>query len=152
MSSESSSKDPVITAVVHDPSHDEANLHEASSAPGHSQEEEIAHAWQHFFSDCRMFAIFFCVIVLTVVTWGINFGPTGNFIFVGLTAAMRSALIAYYMLTLFKQFTLVKRTFIFSLIFLIGMIFLSLWDSEVMPGKIGDPIYDWIHPESMKQN
>ena len=150
MASESTSKDPVITTVLHDPSHDEAHLDEATAA--HSHEEEVKHAWEHFFSDCRMFAIFFCVIVLTVVTWGINFGPTGNFFFVALTAAMRSGLIAYYLLTLFKQFSLVKRTFIFSAFFLAGMIILSMWDSELKPGTIGDPIYDWIHPESMKQN
>jgi len=42
------------------------------------------------------------------------------------------------MLTLFKQFSLVRSTFIFSAIFLAGMIFLSWWDSELR--GIGDPI------------
>jgi hypothetical protein len=133
MSAESHSPDPVVTTVLHDPAEDTVH-HE------HDQATEVAHAWQHFFSDCRVFAIFFTVIVLTVATWSINFGPVWNKIFVFATAAMRCGLIAYYMLSLFKTFSLVKNTFIFCAIFLAGMIFLSWWDSAI-PG-IGNPIYN----------
>ncbi len=100
----------------------------------------MAHAWEHFHENWKFFACFFGVVLLTVITWSINFGPTGNVFFVFLTAAMRCALIAYFMATLFKSFSLVRSTFIFCAIFLAGMIFLSWWDSELR--GIGNPIYD----------
>ncbi len=128
-------QDPVLEKVIQDPAHDESH-HDAP----HDQATEVAHAWQHFFSDCRVFAIFFAVIILTVATWSINFGPVGNKFFVFFTAALRCGLIAYYMLSLFKTFSLVKNTFIFCAIFLCGMIFLSWWDSELR--GIGNPIKD----------
>jgi hypothetical protein len=133
MSNETTSHDPVINTVLHDPAEDAAHADHP-----HDQETEVKHAWEHFFSDCRMFAIFFAVIVLTVATFSFNFGPVWNKFFVFFTAALRCGLIAYYMLSLFKQFTLVRRTFIFSAIFLAGMIFLSWWDSELK--YMGNPI------------
>jgi len=145
MSADSKSPDPVIATVLHDPAEDKS--HHEHEAP-HDQATEVAHAWKHFFSDCRVFAIFFAVILLTVATWSINFGPTWNKVFVFATAAMRCGLIAYYMLSLFKTFSLVKNTFIFAAIFLAGMIFLSWWDSKI-PG-IGNPIYNTNNPAAMK--
>jgi hypothetical protein len=140
MSATTGHQEPFVKATIQDRAHDEAaHAHEQP----HDQATEVAHAWAHFFTDCRFFLVFFLIIVLTVATWSINFGPVGNKFFVFLTAAMRCGLIAFYMLTLFKQFSLVKRTFVFSAIFLAGMIFLSWWDSEI-PG-IGDPIKDRIH-------
>jgi len=127
---------------------DSTHSSEETHAP-HDQAAEVAHAWQHFFSDCRFFLVFFLIIVLTVATWNINFGPVGNKFFVFATAAMRCGLIAYYMLTLFKPFSLVKRTFIFSALFLAGMIFLSWWDSEIR--GIGDPIKDRVNPPPYAQ-
>jgi lipopolysaccharide export LptBFGC system permease protein LptF len=122
--------------------------HAEEVPPAHDQATEVAHAWQHFFSDCRVFAIFLAVIILTVATWNINFGPTGNKFFVFFTATLRCGLIAYYLLSLFKTFSLVKNTFIFCALFLIGMIFLSWWDSELK--GIGNPIYNSKDPASMK--
>ena len=121
---------------THDTAHDDA---EHQHAP-HDPAAEVQHAWQHFFSDCKFFAVFFAIIVLTVATWSINFGPVGNKFFVIFTAVLRCGLIAYYMLSLFKTFSLVRNTFVFSAIFLCGMIFLSWWDSELP--HIGDPIKD----------
>jgi hypothetical protein len=116
--------------------------HPSEETPhAHDQAAEVDHAWHHFRENVRFFACFFGVVLLTVITWSINFGPTWNVFFVFLTAAMRCGLIAYFMATLFKSFTFVTRTFIFSVIFLAGMIFLSIWDSE-----LGDPIKDRINP------
>jgi hypothetical protein len=120
------------------------------TAHAHDQATEVAHAWHHFHENVRFFACFFGVVLLTVIAWSINFGPTGNVIAVFFFAAARSALIAYFMATMFKQFSFVTRTFFFGAIFLAGMIFLSWWDSEI-PG-IGDPIKDRVNPPSQKED
>jgi lipopolysaccharide export LptBFGC system permease protein LptF len=134
-------QDPVLEKTIQDPAHDE--IHHEHEAP-HDHETEVAHAWDHFWENARFFACFFSVVLLTVIAWSINFGPVGNKIAVFFFAAARSALIAYFMATLFKSFSFVTRTFFFSAIFLAGMIFLSLWDSQVK--GIGDPIRDRINP------
>jgi len=118
--------------------------HSAEAPQAHDQATEVAHAWHHFHENVRFFACFFGVVLLTVIAWSINFGPTGNVIAVFFFAAARSLLIAYFIATMFKQFSFVTRTFIFGAIFLAGMIFLSMWDSELK--KIGDPIKDRINP------
>jgi lipopolysaccharide export LptBFGC system permease protein LptF len=133
-------QDPVLEKTIQDPAEDEA--HHAHEQP-HDHETEVKHAWSHFHENWKFFACFFFVVLFTVAAWNINFGPTGNKIAVGVTAVMRCALIAYFMLTLFKTFSLVRNTFIFCAVFLTGMVFLSWWDSEI-PG-IGDPIKDRIH-------
>jgi len=131
-------QDPALTTVLHDPAEDEAH-----SRPGqpHDQAAEVAHAWDHFNENVRFFACFLTIILLTVAAWNINFGPTWNLVAVFFFAAARSGLIAYFMATMFKSFSFVTKTFIFGAIFLAGMIFLSLWDSE-----LGDPIKDRINP------
>ena len=122
-----------------DPSHKESDvLHEDELHQPHDQATEVAHAWEHFHENWKFFLCFFSVVLLTVFSSWFDFGPVGNKIAIGFFAIARCGLIAYFMLTLFKQFSLVKRTFIFSAIFLAGMIFLSWWDSEI-PG-IGNPI------------
>jgi ABC-type polysaccharide/polyol phosphate export permease len=75
---------------------------------------------------------------------------TGNLIATLILAAARCALIIWFLEHLFKDFSFVFRTLCYTLFFLGGMIFLSLWDSEVKPGKVGDPIYNWQDPSSMK--
>jgi hypothetical protein len=107
------------------------------------QATEVAHAWEHFHENWKFFACFFTIVLLTVISWSINFGPTGNLVAAIFFAVARSGLIAYFMASLFKPFTFVTRTFIFSAIFLAGMIFLSMWDSELR--TIGDPIKDRIN-------
>ena len=121
--------------------------HTSEETPqAHDQAAEVAHAWEHFHENWKFFLCFFGVVLLTVITWSINFGPKWNVFFVFLTAAMRCGLIAYFMATLFKQFSFVTKTFFFGAIFLAGMIFLSWWDSELR--GIGDPIKDRINPPS----
>jgi hypothetical protein len=132
------------TSLVHDP---------------HDQAAEVEHAWHHFHENVRFFACFFSIVLLTVIAWNVNFGSApltlsvlGFHIYLGswnllvalFFAAARSALIAYFMATMFKSFSFVTKTFFFGAIFLAGMIFLSWWDSEI-PG-IGDPIKDRINP------
>lgn len=126
-----------------DPGHTHDSAEHQHDQP-HDQEAEVKHAWEHFHENWKFFACFFSVVLLTLITAEINFGPKGNVIFVFITAAMRCGLIAYFMLSLFKTFSLVRNTFIFCAIFLAGMIFLSWWDSEIR--GIGDPIKDRINP------
>jgi hypothetical protein len=152
MNAESHPQDPVVTAVLHDPAADAA--HTEHEQP-HDHATEVAHAWEHFHQNWKFFVCFFSVVLLTVVAWSINFGSSPlvlsvlglhvnfgswNLVVTLFFAAARSTLIAYFMATLFKSFTFVTKTFIFSAIFLAGMIFLSLWDSE-----LGDPIKDRIN-------
>jgi len=111
---------------------------EAPHAP--DQAAEVAHAWHHFHENVRFFACFFSVVLLTVIAWSINFGPGWNFVAVLFFAAARSLLIAYFMATMFKQFSFVTWTFFFGAIFLAGMIWLSLWDSTIKAPWVGDPI------------
>src|SRR5271155_5874191 len=89
------------------------------------QATEVAHAWEHFHENWKFFLCFFGVVLLTVIAWSINFGPTWNFVAVLFFAAARTLLIAYFMATLFKQFSFITWTFIFGVFFLAGMIFLS---------------------------
>jgi hypothetical protein len=114
--------------------------HSEETPQAHDQAAEVAHAWAHFHENWKFFLCFFGVVLLTVIAWSINFGPTWNFVAVLFFAAARTLLIAYFMATLFKQFSFVTKTFIFGAIFLAGMIWLSLWDSTIKAGYVGDPI------------
>ena len=131
----------------------------------HDPAVEVTHAWEHFWENLRWFTLcFFPVILLTVIGFTVNFGTeehsvtapwttyhfTGNLIAALVLAGARCALIAWFLSHLFKDFSFIFRTLAFCLFFLGGMIFLSLCDSEVKPGVVGDPIYDHQHPETMK--
>jgi caa(3)-type oxidase subunit IV len=133
MNAESHTKGPDVTTVIQDPAADHVHA-------GHDQATEVAHAWEHFDENWKFFACFFGVVLLTVITFYINFGPW-NLAVALFMATARCALIAYFMSHLFKGFSFVFRTFIFSAFFLAGMIFLSWWDSE-----LGDPIKDRVNP------
>ena len=138
-----------------------------ASHHSHDPATVVAHAWDHFWENVRFFAgLFLPVILLTVIAFTVNFGttpivfhPLGHAINLGtpnliatlILAALRSGLIAYFLSHLFKEFSFVFRTLAFTIFFLGGMIFLSLWDSEVQPGVIGDPVYNWKNPALMKQ-
>lgn len=161
MSTEASHHDPAPSFPLQDVEGDT----ERAAHVSHDPAVEVAHAWEHFWDNLRWFTLcFFPVIILSVFGFVVNFGNapipimlpwhtyhiTGNLIATLILAAARCSLIAWFLSHLFKEFSFVFRTLAFCLFFLGGMIFLSLWDSEVMPGKVGDPIYDWQHPETMK--
>ncbi len=157
MNADSHTEDPVVTTVLHDSAADRAH---AEHEQAHDQATEVAHAWEHFHENWKFFAGFFTIVLLTVIAFNVNFGTTplevnlglfklnvvsGNFVATFVLSALRCALIAYFMLSLFKTFSLVRSTFIFCAVFLVGMIILSWWDSELR--GIGDPIKDRVnHP------
>jgi hypothetical protein len=139
MSTPSHAEDPVVTTVLHDPAAD-AGYHEHAQVPEeHDHATEVAHAWHHFRENALFFAGFLTIILLTVLAFNVNFGRY-NLTVTLILAAIRSGFIAYFLSTLFRNFSLVFRTLFFTAIFLAGMIFLSLWDSAVKPGTIGNPI------------
>jgi len=105
----------------------------------HDQAAEVAHAWHHFHGNVKFFACFLGVILLTVLAFNINFG-SWNTVVILILAALRSGLIAYFLASLFKDFSFVFRTLAFTAVFFAGMIFLSMWDSQLK--GIGNPIKD----------
>jgi hypothetical protein len=154
-------KKEATTIILHDPVGDELR----SSHVSHDHDTEVRHAWEHFWENARFFVGgFLPVILLTVIAFSVDFGSTpielnllivritltGNLIAALVLAAARSALIAYFLSTLFKDFSFVFRSLCFTVFFLGGMVWLSLWDSEVMPGRVGDPIYNYGDPKSMQ--
>lgn len=145
MSADGHTQDPVIKTILQDKEHD-SHEHVA-----HDQATEVKHAWEHFWENARFFAGFLTIILLTVIAYNVDFG-SWNKPMTYLLAAIRSAFIAYFLSHLFKDFSFVFRTLCFTLIFLAGMIFLSMWDSELVDSHgrgIGNPIWDAAHPESM---
>ncbi len=111
----------------------------------HSHEEEVKHAWAHFRENYRFFACFLALILLAVANF--EFSSTNNYwVILGLAMA-RFALIGYFMFSLVRPFSLVIATFVFTVFFFGGMVWLSLWDSEIKPGVIGDPIRLPTHME-----
>jgi len=117
-----------------DPAH-----HSEQTPHAHDHAAEVAHAWLHFRDNVRFFACFLGVILLTVLAFNINFG-SWNTAVVLVLAALRSGLIAYFLASLFKNFSFVLRTLTFTAVFLAAMIFLSMWDSSLK--GIGNPIKD----------
>lgn len=118
------------------PAHDHAE--DAEHLPVHAFDspEEVAHAKHHAIENIFWFIGFFSLVLLAVAYY--EFHGTENYAIVLALAAARSLLIASFMFWLFRSFSFIFRTFIFSLIFLIGMIFLSWWDSTLP--HLGNPI------------
>jgi hypothetical protein len=110
----------------------------AEHAPAHAFDspEEVAHAKEHAKENIYWFLGFFSIVLVAVINY--EFYGTSNIGIILALAAARSFLIACFMFYLFHTFSLIFRTFLFSLVFLIGMIFLSWWDSTLP--HIGDPI------------
>ena len=102
----------------------------------HDPAEEIAHAKQHAVHNIIWFAGFFTIVLFAVVNY-YCFGVT-NHVGILVLAGFRSLLIACFFAYLIRQFSFVVRTIIFTFVFFLGMIFLSMWDS-VLP-IWGNPI------------
>lgn len=108
--------------------------HSADAAlPAHDQAEEVAHAWHHLWLNARFFAAFFSLILITVAFFYVDISTTGNLVATLLLSAARAALIAFFLTSMVRPFNLVVSTLIFTVLFFIGMIGLSLW-------AMGDPI------------
>ena len=115
------------------------HLEHAEEAPhaAHSPEEEIAHAKQHAKENIYFFATFFAMMVGAVIIHECT--SFSNFWAFTLFAFFRCALIAVFFVWLVGHFKLISRTLCFTVFFLIGMIFLSIFDSD-LPTKWANPI------------
>ncbi len=161
MDSEASSTDKAAAFPLQDV---QGDIDRAAHQP-HDHAGDLEHARHHFRENNLFFlGMFLPVILLTVIAFAVDFGSTpikgtllgfhynlgtGNLLATLVLAALRSGCIAYFLSHLFKDFSFVFRTLTFTVVFLIGMIFLSLWDSDIMPNVVGNPIWDSAHPESM---
>jgi hypothetical protein len=105
-------------------------------AHAHDPAEELAHAREHARENMFIFFGFFGLVLLNVCYY--EFSPSANIWCILAFAAARAIAIAFFMNWLFKSFSFVFRTFSFTIFFLGGMIFLSMWDSELH--HIGNPI------------
>ncbi len=119
--------------------HDAETPHHAFDSP-----EEVAHAKQHAVENIYFFIGFFTLILFAVANY--EFYGATNIWAILLLAAFRSALIACFFVWLIGHFSLVVRTLVFTIIFFMGMVFLSMWDSTlphfgnpiVLPPKLSD--------------
>jgi len=107
----------------------------------HDPAEEIAHARHHAVQNIWFFVGFFSLILFAVANYEF-YGTTYLWAILGLAAA-RACLIAAFFVWLIGSFSLVVRTIVFTIIFFIGMVFLSWWDSQLP--YIGNPIKDRVN-------
>lgn len=145
MSTSGQPDNSMVGIPLQDPKGDEAR---AEAHETHDLAREIEHAHEHFRENNLWFlGCFLPVILISVAVYSINFGSWNPF-WTWTATAIRSFCIALFLQHLFKDFSFVFRTLFFTLFFLGGMIFLSLWDSELR--GIGNPIKDVQHPETQK--
>jgi hypothetical protein len=98
--------------------------------------EEVAHAKKHALQNIGFFAFFLTLILIAVFNY--EFYGVENTWIILLLAATRVALITVFFAWLFGHFSFVIKTFVFAIFFLLGMIFLSMWDSTLP--TFGNPI------------
>jgi uncharacterized membrane protein YedE/YeeE len=110
---------------------------QAATDPGvHDHATEVKHAWEHFRENAYFFAGFLSLVLCAVLQFEVS--PGHNFYWIFALGAARFALIGFFMYSLVRPFSLIVRTFFFTVLFFAGMVFLSMWDSTLK--GIGNPI------------
>jgi hypothetical protein len=109
--------------------------HHDEAAVAHDPVAELAHARHHAVENNWFFLTFFCIVGLAVLSY--EFTANGP-LEITVLAILRCSLIAGFLFSLFKRFSMLVAAFLFTAIFFIGMVFLSWW-SSTLP-KVGDPI------------
>jgi hypothetical protein len=109
--------------------------HDASAGTGHDLAAEAQHARDHAKENNLFFAGFFFLVLIAVIAY--EFRGTDP-LTIAVLAVLRCSYIAFFMFMLFRRFNYIFAAFLFTALFLAGMVFLSWWDSTI-PG-IGDPI------------
>jgi len=111
--------------------------HPADTDAGvHDHATEVRHAWLHFRENAYFFAGFLSLVLAAVLQFELS--PGHNYYWIFGLGALRFGLIGFFMFTLVRPFSLIVATFVFSTVFLAGMVYLSMWDSTLP--KVGDPI------------
>ena len=111
--------------------------HDAAAGSGHDLAAEAQHAREHARENNLFFLGFFCLVGIAVLSYEFTANKPWE---IAALAVARCSYIAFFMFMLFRRFNYIFAAFTFTLLFVIGMVFLSWWDSTV-PG-IGDPITD----------
>jgi hypothetical protein len=109
--------------------------HHDEVAPAHDLAAEAEHARHHAVENNWFFLAFFSIVGLAVLTYEFTANSWWAIFFLG---ALRFTLIAIFLFSLTKKFSFVVTSFIFTVLFLGGMIYLSMWSSTLK--KVGDPI------------
>ena len=104
--------------------------------PAHDQAAEVEHAWHHFRENAIFFAGFLSLVLAAVVQF--EFSAEKDYRWIFFLGALRFGLIGFFMYSLVKKFSLIVATFIFTILFFGGMVYLSMWGSQVP--HVGDPI------------
>ena len=108
---------------------------DAHAGAPHDSVEELKHAQRHAVENIYFFAGFFALILIAVASY--EFTPNHLWQIL-LLAALRAGLIAGFFAWLLSSFSFMVRTIVFTIFFLAGMIFLSMWDSTLP--TFGNPI------------
>jgi hypothetical protein len=111
--------------------------HDATAGTGHDLAEEAQHAREHARENNWFFLGFFCLVGLAVVSYEFS---SNNPLEIALLAIARCGYIGFFMFMLFRRFNYIFTAFLFTALFLTGMVFLSWWDSTIP--HLGDPIRD----------
>jgi hypothetical protein len=101
----------------------------------HDLAAEAEHARHHAVANNWFFLCFFSLVGIAVLFY--EFTANGPWTILLLGAA-RFTLIGIFLFSLTRQFSLVVRTLAFTIFFLGGMIYLSMWSSTLK--SVGDPI------------
>src|ERR1700735_4899254 len=96
--------------------------HDAAAPVAHDHAAEVAHAWKDLYRDIKIFACFLSIILLTVLSFSINFPPPWNTVCIFFFAFLRLAVIGYFFLCLVGTFSFLVRTIIFTALFFAGMV------------------------------
>jgi hypothetical protein len=110
--------------------------HAAEAPHAFDSPEEVAHAKKHALENIGFFAGFLTLILIAVANY--EYYDVKNTWVILFLAGTRVALIAGFFAWLFGHFSYVIKTFVFAIFFLLGMIFLSMWDSTLP--TFGNPI------------
>jgi lysylphosphatidylglycerol synthetase-like protein (DUF2156 family) len=110
---------------------------QADTDPGaHDHEAEVKHAWLHFRENAFFFAGFLSLILAAVAQY--ELAAQTNYYWIFGLGALRFGLIGFFMFSLVRPFSLIVATFLFTILFFGGMIYLSIWGSRLP--YLGDPI------------
>jgi hypothetical protein len=109
--------------------------HHDEAAPAHDPVAEVAHARHHAVENNWFFLAFFSLVGLAVLSYEFSANSWWAIFFLGF---LRFTLIATFLFSLIRRFTFVVAALVFTVLFLGGMVYLSMWSSTL--AKVGDPI------------
>ncbi len=99
--------------------------------PQHNEAAQDAAHLEHFKKHIQVcVGVFVALLVLTVITVGISFvhfGKAGNITIALVIATLKASLVAAYFMHLNSEKSAIYRILIFTGVFFMGLMFLTLW-------------------------